>query len=420
MKLVLKSVMSLFLFTLMLMSCNGFTSTHMASPTAAMDTAISGAFTELVKTQAALPAATPTPSPVPTATQTPTVFMVSPSPLPSTPPTPISPYEAEHRAIKSVIDSYFDQIYAMHNSFQVTGFDDVVSTSAEAEGFRKTALREQAVEIVWARLNFLRYASYTYTLDYSEIVVFDSGRQARANFTEGNGIVYELSIPSGIVSHMSGVKHIIMLRYEQDGWKIIYDVRDDYHSHRTLYDPTPFPQDVLDSLDKQLIGLSQAQGVPILPQAGNSSIPPDPVELERWKEYEMALAEKLLPQYPRDRVSCEWELMERSEQKRNIWAFCMTTVTSAEIGKYYYPAASVPGVIHLAANGAVQRVDIPEYGEQYLSDFRKLFPNGAWKELPNVSAMEKHLHWRRTHPTEPPLVVLNAEVTLPSTVSPTP
>jgi hypothetical protein len=341
--------------------------------------------------------------------------------LPGPTPTRISPYAAEHREIKKVIASYFDNIYAMHQTFRVEGLGDMVSTSAEARGFAETELRKQAVEIVWARLNFLRYASYSVTLDFSEIVVFDSGRQARANFAEGHRVLYELSIPSGIASNMGNVRHIMMLRFEQDGWKIIYDVHDDY-SHRSLYDPTPFPNNVLVRLDKQLIGLSQGQGGPALPPAGKSFLPSDPAQLESWRDYETALAETLLPQYPRDTVFCEWELIEKSEQKLIVWAFCMTAVTSPELGKYYFPAASVPAVIHLDAEGAVQRVETPEYGEGYIFDFRRLFPDGAWKDVPNVYAMEKHLHWRRTHPAEPPLIVLNTEAILTGspTVSPTP
>ncbi len=420
MKIVVKSGISFFL--LILTSCNGFASTPTVSPANAMQTAISVALTELVKTQTALPSATPTPSILPTST--PTFFIPPPTTLPSTTPTVVSPYEADHQAIKKVIAAYFDKIYLMHNSFRLEGFGDTVSTSPEAVGFLKTELRKQAMNIVWARSNFLRYASYHFSLDYSEIVVFDSGQRARANFTEGNRIVYELSLPSAIssqVSHMSGVKHIIILRHEKDGWKIIYDVHDDY-SHGSLYAPTPFPKDVLNELDKELIGLSQGQGGPALPKAGKTFIASDPAQLERWKDYETALAEKLMPQYPRDTVSCEWELMEKSEQKLNVWAVCMTSVTSAEIGNYYFPAASVPAVINLDSNGMVQSVEIPEYGDRYLSDFWRLFPNGVWKDLPNVSAMEKHLHWRRTHPTEPPLVVLNvaAILTITLTGSPTP
>jgi len=370
-------------------------------------TAVSTAWTNAFLSQTTL-LATPTElSPL-----TPTApWVFTSTPFTPTPPTVISPYEADHEAIKKVIAAYFDKIYFMRQSFRVDGFGGTVSTSEEAKGFLKTELRKQAVNISWARLNFLRYASYNYTLNYSEIVVFDSGQRARANFTEGNGIVFELSIPSGIYSQMANVRHIVNLRKEQDGWKIIYDVHDD-NSHRSLYDPTPFPEDVLSGLDKELITLSQGQSGPALPGAGKTYIPSDPAQLERWKEYETALAEKLLPQYPRDTVLCEWELTEKFEQKLNVWAVCMTTVTSADVGNYYFPAASLPAVVNLNADGSVQSVETPQYSDLYISDFWRLFPNGAWKDLPNVSAMEKHLHWRRTHPAEPPLVVLNAAVTV--------
>ena len=129
-----------------------------------------------------------------------------------------------------------------------------------------------------------------------------------------------------------------------------------------------------------------------------------------------------MSQYPRDKVLCEWELTEKSEQKLNVWAVCMASATSAEIGNFYFPVASVPALINLEADGSVQSVEIPEYGEHYLADFWKLFPNGAWTDLPDVSAMEKHLHWRRIYPAEPPLVVLNAAaiLTLTPEASPTP
>ncbi|HMZ08838.1 MAG TPA: hypothetical protein PK078_14575, partial [Anaerolineales bacterium] len=416
MKIIPKAIISLFLVAVFLTGCNRFTPTPALGPTNVMETFVPFAMTSIVGTQLAIPTATPMP-PVPTST--PTFFVTESTALPSTPPTPISPYEADHEEIRKVIDAYFDKVYSMRNSFQVDGLGDTVSTSEEANGFLRTELRKRAVDIVWARQNYLRYASYQYTLEYSEIVVFDAGQRARANFTEGNSIVYESSIPSGIVSRMSGVKHIMNLKKEQDGWKIIYDVYDD-QSHRSLYAPTPFPNDVLKGLDQQLIRLNEGQGGPALPGEGKSYIPSDPAQLEKWEEYESALAEKLLPQYPRDKVLCEWELMEKSEQKINVWAMCLTTITSPEIGNYYFPAASVPAVIHLDKGGGVQNIETPEYGENYTSDFWKLVPNTIWNQSPNVSAMEKHLHWRRTHPSEPPLVVLNAAATLLATPTATP
>jgi photosystem II stability/assembly factor-like uncharacterized protein len=407
----------LFLVAGVLTACSRAPVSPALSSTSVMGTAVAVAQTNMARTQVAVPTATHTP--------TPTFPLTTPSPLPSTPPTPISTYEADHEAIRQVIDAYFGKVYSMRQSFQVDGLGDAVSSSEEARGFLKTELRKQAVEVVWARMNLLRYASYHYTLDYSEIVVFDGGQRARANFTEGNRIVYELSIPSGIESRMSGVKHIMILKKEPGGWKIIYDVHDD-HPHRSLYAPTPFPADVLQQLDQTLIRLNEGRGGPALPGEGKSYIAPDPVQLELWKEYETALAEKLMPGYPRNRVFCEWELMEKSAQKLNVWAVCMTTVTSAEIGNYYFPAASVPALIHLDAGGAVQNVEIPQYGENYIADFWKLVPDRIWNQWPDASAMEKHQHWRRTHPAEPPLVVLNATAILQAapaataTAAPTP
>lgn len=416
MKIIGKTIIPLFLVVVLLTGCNRFTPSPTLGPTSVMETFVSFAMTSVVGTQLAIPTATPMP---PAPLSTPTFSATEPTALPSTPPTPVSPYEADHEEIRKVIDAYFKTVYSMRNSFQVDGLGDSISTSEEANGFLITELRKRAVDIVWARQNYLRYASYEYTLDYSEIVVFDAGQRARANFTEGNSIVYELSIHSGIVSRMSGKKHIMNLKKEQDGWKIIYDVYDD-QSHRSLYAPTPFPNDVLNELDKQLIRLNEGQGGPALPGEGKLYIPSDPAQLKNWEEYESALAEKLLPQYPRDRVLCEWELMEKSEQKIIVWAMCLTTITSPEIGIYYFPAASVPAVIHLDKDGGVQSIETPEYGENYTSDSGRLLPNTIWNQLPNVSAMEKHLHWRRRHPAEPPLVVLNAAAILLATPTATP
>jgi len=61
-----------------------------------METAISVAITKLVKTQTAWPIATPTLPP----SLTPTFIIESPTSLPSTPPTAISTYEAEHEEIR--------------------------------------------------------------------------------------------------------------------------------------------------------------------------------------------------------------------------------------------------------------------------------------------------------------------------------
>ena len=205
----------------------------------------------------------------------------------------------------------------------------------------------------------------------------------------------------------------MMLKNDSDGWRIIYDVHDSIGYNDSLYDPTPLPQSVLKNIDEQLIRADQAQGGPALPKPGKLFIPSDPAQLAKWKDYETILAEKLLPQYPRAKVLCEWELTEKLEQEINVWALCMTTNPASQISRYYFPAASLPAIIHLTADGTLQSVEVPAYGDEYMDDVKALFPNGMWKDLPpDVAAMEKHLHWRRTNPAEPPLVVLNATAIL--------
>ena len=131
-----------------------------------MDASTEASFTEIP-----LPAVTLFPTQVPTSTET--FFMPTPSPLPVTPsatPTVPSPYEADHRAIRKVIDAYFDKIYDKRQTYQVDGFGNTVSAGEEAAGFRKTELGRQALYITVARQNFNRYAYYDYYLEYSEIV----------------------------------------------------------------------------------------------------------------------------------------------------------------------------------------------------------------------------------------------------------
>lgn len=360
----------------------------------------------------------PSVSPRPKSTEP---FVLPPAtPMPSewtATPSPISPYAADHTTIKKVIRRYFDKIYSIHNTFKVDNLGDAVSTGDEAAGFRATKLRELAVEISFYRRNFLRYVYYSFSLNFSEIVVFDSGQRARANFTIDDAVAYESSV-NGPAALSAGIKHIVILKNETDGWRILYDVDGEYND--SLYAPTELPKTVLQRLDERLIERNKAQGGPVLPKAGQAFVPSDPGQLERWREYETVLAEKLLPEYPRDKVICEWELTEKSEQALTVWAICISKVTSPDLGSYYYPGASVPAIIHLNADGTIQSVEIPAYGPDYRPNFNKLFPNGAWKDLPDAEAMEKHLHWRRSNPAEPPLIVLNATAILKVTPKTTP
>ena len=112
-----------------------------------------------------------------------------------------------------------------------------------------------------------------------------------------------------------------------------------------------------------------------------------------------------------DKVLCEWELSGQSGQEVYVWAVCKETTPVAEISQYFFPVASVPAVIYLGADGTVQNVEIPEYGSNYLSDIRRMFPLDVQKRIADIGKMEDHIEWRRIHPEEPPLIVLSATST---------
>jgi hypothetical protein len=140
---------------------------------------------------------------------------------------------------------------------------------------------------------------------------------------------------------------------------------------------------------------------------------PDPVQMERWKEYENALAKTILPFIYPDHVLCEWDILGRSESGREIyvWALCAGVGTSG-----ISSAASVPALIHVERNGEIHSIEIPGDGTAYAQDIVRMFPAEVRDKFGlynsgRAGEFEKHLEWRRTHPEEPPLIVLNTTPT---------
>ncbi len=143
---------------------------------------------------------------------------------------------------------------------------------------------------------------------------------------------------------------------------------------------------------------------------------PDAIQVERWREYQTALAKGILPTYSFENILCEWDILARSGQEVYVWAVCASPNVDD----------TRPAVIHLGADGSVQSVEIPKRGS--LSDFNRLFPEVArakmnWyvddmddsgKEM--IRELYNHIEYRRTHPEEPPLIVLSAT----PTATPTP
>ena len=136
-------------------------------------------------------------------------------------------------------------------------------------------------------------------------------------------------------------------------------------------------------------------------------ITPASIQMDSWKEYEVALAKSLLSFLPPEEVLCEWEILGRSEQEVYVWATC-----DAREGGH---GAASSAVIHLNPDGTIQSVEKPGSGSKRNSNILKLFPPDIQEiilnNLLNYRHLSEHLEWRREHPEEPPLVVLSAILT---------
>ena len=134
---------------------------------------------------------------------------------------------------------------------------------------------------------------------------------------------------------------------------------------------------------------------------------PDPVQVERWKEYEDALAIAFFSSYyPPEDVVCDWIILGRAEQEVYMWAYCANTYSGGP------SQTSIPAVIYLEENGSVKSAEIPGDGTAYARDIRRMFPpelhQRIFNHLNSFEGMDERMRWRRGHPDEPPLIVLNS------------
>ena len=133
---------------------------------------------------------------------------------------------------------------------------------------------------------------------------------------------------------------------------------------------------------------------------GETLITPDGMQVERWKEYQTALAINIHAHLPAEEVLCEWEILGRSGNDVYVWAVCKGELSSG----------SLPAVIHLDSKGAVLSV---ERAINWSADIPRLFPPDVIEKFAHYQAgrageLIAHIEWRRTHPDEPPLIILSA------------
>lgn len=130
-------------------------------------------------------------------------------------------------------------------------------------------------------------------------------------------------------------------------------------------------------------------------------ITPDAIQVERWKEYQTALAKSIFPNDPPEWFLCEWKILGRSGLKMYVWAVCGV---GQRIG-------SVPVVIHLNTDESIQNVERPKNWN--IETIHQMFPEDVrnkfyFMEAGEAQKMAEHLEWRWAHLGEPPLIILSA------------
>ena len=129
-------------------------------------------------------------------------------------------------------------------------------------------------------------------------------------------------------------------------------------------------------------------------------ITPDSAQMERWKEYQSALA-KSFSFSQSELALCEWDILGQTNQEIYVWAVCEARGGSS---------VSAPAVIHLATDGSIQNVENPKH---WSSDISKMFPTDIQQKFDyyhfgRANELLAHIAWRRMHPEELPLIVLSA------------
>lgn len=136
------------------------------------------------------------------------------------------------------------------------------------------------------------------------------------------------------------------------------------------------------------------------------AITPDSIQVEKWNEYEDALAIAFYKNYYQpEEVVCEWVILGQTDQEVYVWGHCASIYSAGP------SQASIPTVIRIGTDGSVQDAEIPGSGTAYGPGIRRLFPPELQQIIFDHSVMFSqaqmdHLRWRRGHPEEPPWIVL--------------
>jgi len=352
--------------------------------------------TETPAPAVALPTTTPTPTSIP--------FYVTPSPLPAEPSSPfITPDAAQIARWKEYEDALATRLFSpKYNPRSPSEF------LCEWE-----ILGQSDLEVyVWAACMSIFPADARGNPYFSMMPVLihiEADGAVRSMVTPGGGADFAPDIRE-MFSLEAQEKYFGNLVHKQDLIDHLWWRREHTEELPLIVlfaTPNPLPTSI-----PLYVTPSPLPTEPIVPV-----IIPDAIQVERWRDYEDALAKSLLPNLPREDVLCEWEILGRSDVEVYIWVKCMSvnSVATTSKGTDIFLSSSTPAVIHLEIDGTIQNVAVPGAGSDYSQDIRNMFPldvqERIFNDLISYGRLSEHIEKRRMYPDMPPLIVFLATPT---------
>ena len=139
--------------------------------------------------------------------------------------------------IKRIIESYFELRYQalsvpQPDDFQLGKISELVSVEDDAQAFLDAELVKLTLEATYGELNGSRYVDYKFFLDFVDFSMDIETKLVTALVIENSEIVHEISARNNpanpLIARSSGLKHMILLREENNQWKLVSDYYNDF------------------------------------------------------------------------------------------------------------------------------------------------------------------------------------------------
>jgi hypothetical protein len=204
----------------------------------------------------------------------------------------------QQEEIKIVIQSYFDVRYRARNAqnpddFRLTIFGDMISGGDDAKVFERAEIAKMAIVMKHERINRLRLVNYQFALNFIDFSLDPASQIVTVSVVETSEYITETAIEHSpnhpILSKAGDIKHVIRMRLEQRGWKIVSD----------YYSDMLWRQLRTSKLSAEQI-LASVRQIPLPPPPsrrseaeGSTLLPPD----DSWHPYNRADAALYAAQY---------------------------------------------------------------------------------------------------------------------------